>query len=226
MDFYEVGVYMAIIIVASICVFGIMWLLMKSMQPKRPKGRKRAAMAAVAAGKAPKQIPQESSETIKEKKNAKNKKDKNKKEKKSKSPKKGEEKLLALKDLPDNRLLPQGETSATSKGARQDEQQKPSWESQEKAANNAKDNDQTEADAGDQANAEVTLPDLPSMDTLSSEEEAPKEEELDLMSVFQAEDAEDSSTSDLAANLFDVDVQNIEKLGSEVSEFLGGMRSR
>ena len=56
--------------------------------------------------------------------------------------------------------------------------------------------------------------------------QAPKEDELDLMSVFQSEDAEDSSTSDLAANLFDVDVQNIEKLGSEVSEFLGGMRSK
>ena len=226
MDFYEVGVYLVIIIVACTCVFGIMWLLMKSMQPKRPKGRKRVALAAVAAGKAPKQIPQESSETVKEMKNVKNRKEKKKKEKKSKAPKTREDKLLELKELPDNRLLPQGEASASPKGARQDEQQKPSGESQEQAANDAKDNDQAAADAGDQANAEMTLPDLPSMDTLSSEEEAPKEEELDLMSVFQAEDAEDSSTSDLAANLFDVDVQNIEKLGSEVSEFLGGMRSR
>jgi hypothetical protein len=220
-DFYEVGVYLVVIIVASICVFGIMWLLMKSMQPKRPKGRKRVAQAAVAAGKTPKQIPQESSETIKEKKNAKNKKEKNNKEKKSKSPKMGEEKLLALKDLPDNKLLPQGEASSSSK-----ESQKPPKEPEEHAAVDAQNNDQAKADAGDQENSEVTLPDLPSMDTLTTEEEAPKEVELDLMSVFQSEDAEDSSTSDLAANLFDVDVQNIEKLGSEVSEFLGGMRSR
>ena len=221
MDFYEVGVYLVIIIVACTCVFGIMWLLMKSMQPKRPKGRRRVALAAVAAGKAPKQIPQESSETVKEKKNV-----KNKKEKKSKVPKNREDKLLELKELPDNRLLPQGKAAASPKGAQQDEQQKSSQEHQEKAAVDAKDNDQAEAGAGDQENAEMTLPDLPSMDTLSSEEEAPKEEELDLMSVFETEDAEDSSTSDLAANLFDVDVQNIEKLGSEVSEFLGGMRSK
>jgi hypothetical protein len=224
-DFYEVGVYMEIIIVASICVFGIMLLLMKSMQPKRPK-RKRADMAAVAAGKVPKQIPQESSETVKEKKNTKNKKEKNKKEKKSKSPKMGEEKLLALKDLPDSRLLPQGEAASSSKESPKNDKQKLPAEPEEHAAADAKNNDQAEADAGDQANSEMTLPDLPSMDTLSAEEEAPKEEELDLMSVFQAEDAEDSSTSDLAANLFDVDVQNIEKLGSEVSEFLGGMRSK
>ena len=224
MDFYEVGVYLVVIIVASICVFGIMWLLMKSMQPKRPKGRKRVAQAAVVAGKAPKQIPQESSETVKEKKNAKNKKEKNKKEKKSKSPKMGEEKLLDLKELPDNKLLPQGEASSSSKESQKNETQKPPIEPEEHAAVDAKNNDQAEADAGE--NSEVTLPDLPSMDTLTSEEEAPKEEELDLMSVFQSEDAEDSSTSDLAANLFDVDVQNIEKLGSEISEFLSGMRSR
>jgi hypothetical protein len=226
-DFYEIGVYLVIVIVACTCVFGIMWLLMKSMQPKRSKARKRVALAAAAAGKTPKQIPQESSKTVKEKKNSKNKKEKNKKEKNSKAPKDGEEKLLALKELPDNRLLPPGESDASTKGDRQDEQQKPSRESQEQAAVDAKNKDQAGADAGDQADAEVTLPDLPSMDTLSTEDEsAPKEEELDLMSVFQAEDAEDSTTSDLAANLFDVDVQNIEKLGSEVSEFLGGMRSK
>jgi type IV secretory pathway VirB10-like protein len=225
-DFYEVGVYLVIIIVACICVFGIMWLLMKSMQPKRPKGRRRVALSAAAVGKTPRQIPQESAETVKEKKNVKNKKEKKKKEKKSKAPKIREDRLLELKELPDNRLLPQGEAAASSKGTQQDEQQKTSQEPQEKAAVDAKDNDQAEAGADDQSNAEMTLPDLPSMDTLTSEEEAPKEEELDLMSVFQAEDAEDSSTSDLAANLFDVDVQNIEKLGSEVSEFLGGMRSK
>ncbi len=217
---------MAIIVVAAICVFGIMWLLMKSMQPKRSKARKRAALAAIAAGKTPKQIPQESSETVKEKKNTKNKKEKNKKEKKSKSPKTGEDKLLALKDLPDSKLLPKGETAAPSKESHKNEKQKPPIESEDHAAVDARNSDQAETGAGDEAISEVTLPDLPSMDTLTSEEEAPKEEDLDLMSVFQAEDAEDSSTSDLAANLFDVDVQNIEKLGSEVSEFLGGMRSK
>ena len=70
----------------------------------------------------------------------------------------------------------------------------------------------------------MSLPDLPSMDTLTEGEEELPKEEIDLMSVFESEDAEDSSTSDLAANLFDVDVSNIEKLGSEVSQFLSGKR--
>ena len=227
MGFYEVGVYLAIIVVASICVFGIMWLLMKSMQPKRPKGRRRPALAAAVAGQSSRQLTQESVETGNEKKG---KKEKGKKEKKKKAPGNKEEKLLKLKELPDNRLLQQGETAASSKGKAKNE--KASAESQEESPAAAEDQNQEAAaqepvaDADGQENDGMTLADLPSMDTLTTEDEAPKETEIDLMSVFESEDAEDSSTADLAANLFDVDVQNIEKLGSEVSEFLNGMRSK
>jgi hypothetical protein len=229
MDIYEVGVYLVLIVVASVCVFGIMWLLMRSMQPKRPTARRRVAAAAAVAGRpAPKEILQESSDSTKEKKDK-----KNKKEKKKKEPKIREEKLLKLKEMPDNRLLKQTEASVPSKDAPKDEKGKKdeaSSESGEKAAPKAGETKQGEATAGEadgQENGDIALPDLPSMDTLTEEEEtAPKDDSLDLMSVFETEDAEDSSTSDLAANLFDVDVQNIEKLGSEVSEFLGGMRSK
>jgi hypothetical protein len=70
----------------------------------------------------------------------------------------------------------------------------------------------------------MMLPDLPAMDTLTEEDVEMPKEDIDLMSVFDGEDEEDSATSDLAANLFDVDVSNIEKLGSEVSQFLNGIR--
>jgi ABC-type glycerol-3-phosphate transport system permease component len=236
MDIYEVGVYLVIIVVASICVFGIMWLLMKSMQPKRSRARRRVAAAAtVAGGPAPKVIPQQSSDSAKDKKNNKDNKDKkNKKEKKKKEPKVREEKLLKLKELPDNRLLPQSESPAPSKDAPKEVKvtaDKPSQESggaSTPVAAEMKQGETAAADAAEgQENADMTLPDLPSMDTLTEEDDtAPKDDPLDLMSVFETEDAEDSTTSDLAANLFDVDVQNIEKLGSEVSEFLGGMRSK
>jgi hypothetical protein len=230
MDLYEVGVYLVIIVVASVCVFGIMWLLMRSMQPKRSRVRRRVASAAAAAGgRALKEVPEKSPVPEKEKKN-----NKNKKEKKKKEPKVREEKLLELKELPDNRLLEPNEATAPSKDAPKDEsgqKDKTPSESDGKAEVNAGETKQGEATAGEaaagQENADVALPDLPSMDTLTEEEDtAPKEDTLDLMSVFETEDAEDSTTSDLAANLFDVDVQNIEKLGSEVSEFLGGMRSK
>ncbi|RPJ61258.1 MAG: hypothetical protein EHM12_05475, partial [Dehalococcoidia bacterium] len=111
MGIYEVGVYLAIIVVASICVFGIMWLLMRSMQPKRPRNRKRVALAAAAAGQSSRQVTQEPAGNDKEKKG---KKEKNKKEKKKKASK-NEEKLLKLTDLSDSRLLSQGETAAASK---------------------------------------------------------------------------------------------------------------
>jgi len=228
-DFYEVGVYLAIIVVACTCVFGVMWLLIRSMQPKRPRAQRRVAPAVVAAGKTPKQIPQESSQTIKEKKAT-----KNKREKKKKDSNKEEEKLLTLRELPDNRLLPLGDAKASAKEVPANVNEKPAEEQREqsKATEDEKKHlekvvQESPADASAQENTDVTLPDLPSLDTLSNEEDAPqKEEEVDLMSVFQSEEAEDSSTSDLAANLFDVDLQNIEKLGSEVSEFLGGMRSK
>jgi hypothetical protein len=228
--FYEVGVYMAIIVVASICVFGIMWLLMKSMQPKRPKGRKRPALAAAVAGQSSKTVAQEPAGKGKDKKS--------KKEKKKKSSKNDEEKLLKLKDMSDSRLLSQGETAAASKDKPKKAKENEAAESQVQSPAPAEgENKEAAAQepvadaAADQGpmvdeNGEVILAELPSMDTLTEEEEAPKEAEIDLMSVFESEDAEDSSTADLAANLFDVDVQNIEKLGSEVSEFLNGMRSR
>ncbi|MBN1376345.1 MAG: hypothetical protein JXA01_09330 [Dehalococcoidia bacterium] len=224
MGFYEVGIYLLIIVVASACVFGIMWLLMRSMQPKRSKSRKRAALATVAAGQVPKQLPPVSGEQDKGKKNT-----KNKKEKKKKGPK--GEKLLELKDMPDNRLLAHGKVSSATQDKPQGMGESPNEEARETPAagiDNSQEATAQEAPSDDaaQENGEMNLPDLPSLDTLTEEEEAPKEEEIDLMSVFESEEAEDSATSDLAANLFDVDVQNIEKLGSEVSEFLNGMRSK
>lgn len=225
MGFYEVGIYLLIIVVASACVFGIMWLLMRSMQPKRPKSRKRAALAAVAAGQIPKQLPPASDEGGKVKKNKKEKKEKKKKTSKG-------EKLLELKDMPDNRLLEHGKGSAAVAKPEKDIPAG-SVEAVQKTSAAAGENNSQEAIGQDapptvaaQEDGEMNLPDLPSLDTLTDEEEEPKEEEIDLMSVFESEEAEDSATSDLAANLFDVDVQNIEKLGSEVSEFLNGMRSK
>lgn len=230
MGLYEVGVYLVIIVVASVCVFGIMWLLMRSMTPKRPKRRKRVALATAGTAGATKQLPQQSGETKKEKKDKKNKKEK--KEKKGKGAKVQEEKLLKLKEMPDSRLLSQGTADASSKDKAGEGSEKPTGEIQDKSPV-AAGGEGAEASAQEapvsaegQDDAPLDLPDLPSLDTLTTEEEAPKEEEIDLMSVFETEDAEDSATSDLAANLFDVDVQNIEKLSSEVSEFLNGMRSR
>jgi len=243
-DLYEVGVYLAIIVVASACVFGIMWLLMRSMQPKRPRRTMRPAPA-LAAGVAPKLLPQGSPENADNQDKAGGKKQskgkKEKKEKKKKQPKGGEEKLLKLKELPDSRLLAKAEApspaSDAAKKAEKSEAEKPADRAE--ARSEAEPGDRKEAKnetaqavataegaTEGQENADIAMPDLPSLDTLTDEEEAPKEDPLDLMSVFDTEDAEDSATSDLAANLFDVDLKNIEKLGTEVSEFLGGMRQK
>ena len=216
MDFYEVGVYLVVIIVASACVFGIMFLLMRSMSPKRPK-RKRAVESQVKGGQV-KKITEEKAD----------KKDNDKKKnKKNRKPKKDE--LLELKELPANKLLPEGVAGETNPKGKSKAHNETNENGKSQAVQEASDQEINE-NKGEEKPAEyqeMSITDLPSMDTLfEGEEEASEKQELDLMSVFETEDAEDSSTSDLAANLFDVDVQNIEKLGSEVSEYLNGMRSR
>jgi hypothetical protein len=239
LDFYEVGVYLVIIVVASTCVFGVMWLLMRSMQPKR-KPKRKGAPALAAAGSGPKQITQGSSVRPEEsgKKQPPIKEPKGRKEKKAKIEKK--DKLLELKDLPDNKLLAEGQLSGKD-GVKQS---KPGFLLEPEDNKKTVTEDGGRPDSGQDKHAEIKkdpepvnaeeelaaidLPDLPSMDTLGQgdEESGEQKDELDLMSVFETEETEDSSTSDLAANLFDVDVQNIEKLSSEVAEFLGGMRAK
>lgn len=215
MDLFEVGVYLLVIVVASGCVFGIMWLLMRSMTPVRPLTKKEIEMLK-AAGKTkiPKYVP------VKIVKKAKGKgKDKNKDKYKDKDK---DENLVKLKDMSADKLLPEMGQSP------EESSKKPKKSSEEKDGKNASPSPAAVVDEPPQEIAEIALPDLPTMDTLvEGEEETPEQQNIEeLMSVFELEEVEDSATSDLAANLFDVDVENIENLGNEVSEFLGGMRSK
>lgn len=221
MDFYEVGVYLVIIVVASTCVFGVMWLLMRSMQPKGKKAMKNPALAS--PGNAPRQVAEKPPRKTRYKKQSKNRKDK----------------LITLKELPDSKLLPAGEADQSAPGKAKagfllEQKDEEPVVSKDEVKPTVKKIDareaKTESKQGDNAEpgGEIAMPDLPSLDTITEgeEETAQEQDALDLMSVFETEETEDSATTDLAANLFDVDVQNIEKLGSEISEFLGGMRSK
>jgi hypothetical protein len=44
------------------------------------------------------------------------------------------------------------------------------------------------------------------------------------MNIFEVEEVENSYTSDLAANLFDVDLNSLEKLSQEVLEVYSGKK--
>jgi FtsZ-interacting cell division protein ZipA len=74
----------------------------------------------------------------------------------------------------------------------------------------------------------IDLPELPSVDTLEESDEEIVEENSneDLMNIFQVEEAEDSYTSDLAANLFEVDLTSLEELSKEVLEVYGGKKTK
>ena len=230
MDFYEVGVYLVIVIVASTSVFGVMWLLIRSMTPKRPKRKRKMALVGAGAG-----LGLSAGSGIEGKPARKEKEKKKGKDKKSKGKKDG---LMELKELPDSKMLQAGGDQASKDKDKQSKQKPEEGRGDKEKESIATAAAAATADAAAAASAaeaaaqegaaeeggEVTLPDLPSMDTLTEEEQEMPKEEIDLMSVFESEDAEDSATSDLAANLFDVDVSNIEKLGSEVSQFLSGMK--
>ena len=213
MDFYEVGVYLVIVLVASTSVFGVIFLLMRSMVPKRRRSKRQVPLLKAGAGGGPAKNA---------KKNGKGKSKGNKDE------------LPELKEYPESKMLPMSNEKGKTEDEKHPKKQADDKHEPEKvlaataagtaagAATAANENVNQESTAPE--GGEIALPDLPSMDTLSEGEEEMPKEEVDLMSVFQTEDAENSSTSDLAANLFDVDVGNIEKLGSEVSQFLSGMR--
>lgn len=212
MDFYEIGIYLLMILVASGAVFGVMWMIIRSMVPrkrrvKRGAGGRKAQIAA--DGK---------------------KRDK-------------QDGLMQLKEYPESRLLPDGKAkkekaSASGKSSDRDS----SRAAAHKMAETEKEDNITLPEAitepempaseaapagraADRPGGGLELPDLPSLDTLTDGEQEMPKEQVDLMSVFEVEEAEDSSTSDLAANLFDVDIDNITKLGSEISQFLGGLHS-
>jgi hypothetical protein len=64
------------------------------------------------------------------------------------------------------------------------------------------------------------------VDTLeeSDEEIVEEKDSEDLMNIFQVEEAEDTLTSELAANLFEVDLTSLEKLSKEVLQVYSGKK--
>lgn len=212
MDFYEIGIYLLMILVASGSVFGVMWMIIKSMTPRKRRSKHGSAIKKMKIGSDAKKRDTQDG-------------------------------LMELKEYPEGKLLPGGnvkkeKSRATSKSdgiaggrfaadkmAETVNEESISFPEpitkQETLEPKAAPAGQITADSG----GGLELPDLPSLDTLTDEEQEIPKEQVDLMSVFEVEEAEDSSTSDLAANLFDVDIDNITKLGSEISQFLGGLRS-
>lgn len=206
------------ILVASGAVFGVMWLLMRSMVPRQPKHRRSMALTKTGVD-----LDTDAGPSSRPMRNSR----KNARRKKSRARESG---LLELKEPPVSKVLPaDGERLAEIK-AEKDKQAKLKSDDESKAegkgyvGGSPKASSPKEADSASiQKDGEVALPDLPSLDTLTGEEQEMPEEKIDLMSVFETDDTEDSATSDLAANLFDVDIANIEKLGNEVSQFLNNM---
>lgn len=235
MDFFEIGVYLMIIVIAALCVFGVMWLLIKSMQPKKKSVRPHAAPALAASRTASKQITRGQADVPEDDIPVKGKKLKS--EKKGKKGKK--EKLLTVKELPDSMLLPAGEEAETQESIKpkrefllEKQEEKAPAIKQVKLPEAAESMNQTAkpeeplAAEEEESIEEISDAELPSIEADDKEGSADKQDAGDLMSVFDIDDTEESSNSDLAASLFDVDVENIEKLSNEVAGFLGGKKSR
>jgi hypothetical protein len=221
MDTFEAAVYLGIVAIASAGVFFTIWLMIRNVRPKKAVSQKKqAALNAAPARALPGIEP-----PVRAKHDTGNKKKRAKRTN-------GDGELPPLKEYPDERLL---------------EEKKPTLPEQDKirnmdspgiksfvdvpAAQEATPVElktETKQETVTQESEEVALPELPSLDTMTEgEEETDKGVSTeDLMSVFEVDETEDSTVSDLAANLFDVEAENIEKLGAEVSQILGEMRTR
>jgi hypothetical protein len=221
-DYFEMTVYLGIVGIASVSVLSAVWLMVRSMVPKRRKGQTRRQLAQVrqvkevSEGRRPAQI-EAPSESKKSKKNK--KKDKNK-----------NDKLLKLNDYPESRLLAEGNESGEKTKKNKGKQVKepepaPVMMDLEAAADRAN-TDEGEAVVPDLNSGEMES--LPSLDTLVEGTDEP-EAQLDtdaLMSVFDVGEEVDTDTADLAATLFDVDVQNIGDLTSEITSILAEMKPK
>ncbi|MDD5312297.1 MAG: hypothetical protein PHO26_04600 [Dehalococcoidia bacterium] len=222
MDYFEMTVYLGIVGAATVSVLTAIWLMVRSMVPKKSRVSRQRQLARVrevkeiAEGRRPAQLEAP----------AENRKDK----KKKKKDKEKNEKLLKLKDYPDSRLLEEGkeadEKPRKPKGKQnRDPEPAPVMANldaaAEKAENEEGDIPMPDLNAGD-------LENLPSLDTLVESTDEP-EAQLDtdaLMSVFDVGEEVDSDMAELASSLFDVDVQNIGDLSSEISTILAEMKPK
>lgn len=232
MDYFEMMVYLGVIGIATVSVLTVVWLMVRSMFPKKRKAVSRQRQLArvrelkeLAEVKKPAQLeaPAEIKESKKDKKKKKKEKEKN-------------EKLLRLKEYSDDRLMEEGKEDKVKPKKSKDKQDRetepaPVMMDLDAAAEKAKTEEGEEGET-----SEIPMPDLnagdlenlPSLDTLVESTDEP-EAQLDtdaLMSVFDVGEEVDSDQAELAASLFDVDVQNIGDLSTEISSILTVMKPK
>lgn len=228
MDYFEMTVYLGIVGAATVSVLTAIWLMVRSMVPKKSRVSRQRQLARV---REMKELP-EGRRPAQLEAPAENRKDK----KKKKKDKEKNDKLLKLKEYSDSRLLEEGkeaEKKPKKAKGKQDREPEPApvMTNLDAAAEKAQSEEGLEAEGG-----EIPMPDLnagdlenlPSLDTLVESTDEP-EAQLDtdaLMSVFDVGEEVDSDMAELASSLFDVDVQNIGDLSSEISTILAEMKPK
>lgn len=195
-DFWSSGIYVVITVGALFVALLIILLLTATAKPKRARKRGKGK----AAGK--KMLAPSELMLLAEGGAGENGKGKNKK--KEKPSKKDKQAKKSKQERQDEERLKKEEKQAAE-------------HADKKSASGA-----AGAAAGEGAEApaddNVTVAELPSVDTLDDSEDLVGEDAAkeDLMSIFQVEEVEDSYVSDLANKLFDVETSNIQALGLEV----------
>jgi FtsZ-interacting cell division protein ZipA len=136
-----------------------------------------------------------------------------------------------LLDAPGNEKRREDKVKQKDKTKEKERKIKEDIEEDEPAEVTAMAHEETQGDSQEETQTQNTeaidLPELPSVDTMEESDEEAVEENAgeDLMNIFQVEEAEDSLTSDLAANLFEVDLTSLEKLSKEVLGVYSGKKT-
>ena len=190
-DFFDSGIYIAIVIIAAIVVVIAVASLNGMRKPKKQKSRRRNLLAE-------------------------GKRDHRQSTRLLDAP--GKEKRL------EERVRPKDKVKEKGKKIKEDIEDD---EPQEVMAMAHEETPEDTKEAIQPLNTEsIDLPELPSVDTLeeSDEEIVEEKESEDLMNIFQVEEAEDTLTSELAANLFEVDLTSLGKLSKEVLQVYSGKK--
>jgi hypothetical protein len=211
--FIEFGIYLLIVIVATLLVFYIIWYLNRKLNKTS-----RIAVKVASGGKLngrSDEIPL-LTERVKSQNTTKHDKEANKLyEKELKLPSdEAEPEAKREREQEDRKLVGQseGNTSVVPNNPESRRRETPEEIKEaipEQISNNP--------------NSDITLPALPAVDNLGETDVELKGKTAaeDLMDVFQVEEEEESNLADLASTMFDVDLKSLGDLGAEVLQFLG-----
>jgi hypothetical protein len=216
-NFFEFGIYLVIVILAATLVFSVIWKLNKRLNVSSGKASAKSEGKGKLIGSKEAPLMLESGKSHKNEKHGKepkNQHDKHGKDEKGSSGKKDHADKKHEKEEHSNKKSHEPEAELNLPVNEEETQQKEVPEEYKQAM---------PEQIVSTPEGDIALPSLPAADVLeeSDEEYEEKMDTEDLLNIFQSEDEDESNLTDMASNMFEVDLKGLGDLGVEVLQYMG-----